>query len=116
MIGQGRLRRPIKPRLSIGLRGQLKRFLLDSFANRTAADALNANLHGLGSATGCRGPDLLQVRSKLTTRDASDLGTDATKIFCFTSRLNRIAHLRAFTTNFTNASHDFIRSFADLLS
>lgn len=88
---------------------QFERFLLNRFSNCTAANALNANLHRLGSATRNCGADFLQVRAELPTSDSGYLGTDSTEILGFTTRLNTIAHLGPFSTYFTNASHDFIR-------
>jgi len=88
---------------------QRERFLLNRFSNGAAADALNADFLCFGAATGDCRSDLLEVGAKLPARDTGYLGTDTAQIFRLTTRLNTIAHLRAFTTHITNASHDFVR-------
>lgn len=86
--------------------GQSKRLGLDRFLDPTATYALHTNLDGFCAAAGHLGVHLLQVRSKLSARNSSDLGADAAEIFGLTPFFDRIAHLGAFAANLTFTSHD----------
>ena len=88
------------------LAGQLERLLLDSFPNSAATNALNADFHRLGSTTWQSRVDFLQIRTELAASNPGYFGADSPEILRFTASLNRVAHLGAFSTNFTLACHD----------
>jgi hypothetical protein len=97
-------RRPDSPFI---LAGQLERLLLDCLANSATANALHANFHRSGSSAWQSGVYLLQIGTKLAARNASDFRTDTPEILRFTASLDRVAHLGAFSANFTRTSHGF---------
>lgn len=71
----------------------------------TTANALYANLYGLGTATGLLDLDFLQIGSELSSGDAGDFGTDPAQIFGLTASFHGIALGGFFATNFTHACH-----------
>lgn len=84
--------------------------MLDRFLHKSAADTACADLHSFRSATWKSDTNSLQVRTELSPGLASDFCTDTPKVFGFTAGLDTVAHLRAFSANFTNACHDAPKS------
>lgn len=78
----------------------------DCFANDSASQALHADSHRFVGAVGQGDVDLLQVRFELSSRDASDFGTNTTQVLRFTASFDAIAHLDFLAANFALAGHE----------
>jgi hypothetical protein len=80
--------------------------LADGFPNATAPDALNAHTDDLDRAVGQRSLYVLQVGLKFSPRATGDFRTDTTQVLGFTSSLNSVADLGAFSAYFAVFSHN----------
>ncbi len=87
------------------VRRQFERAATDRFADGATANALSTDLHGFGRAIVLGNAYSLQIRPELPARNSGDLGTDTTQILGLTAGLYRVAHLGAFSTNFTDPGH-----------
>jgi hypothetical protein len=90
---------------TVYFRGLNKWFGNNRFTYVATANALCANFHAATAAIFLGDTDTLQIWFKFSSSDSSDFSTNTTKVFGFTTGLDRISNLCLFIANFTNSSH-----------
>lgn len=109
MAHRGKESRTARNCISLAFGGywQAERFLLDGFANGTAAKATSADLGVFVATLGVGDLDRAKVRAEIPLGFAGDFSTDTTKVLGFTAGLNLVADLRSLSADFTHARHDY---------
>ena len=91
--------------LRFKLRGQSERLVANGLSDSPASNALNANPHAAYFTVRKGSLNVLKVRCETSLGNASNLGTDAAEILCFTTCFHLVSNGCYFAANCTGLGH-----------